>query len=101
MAYNNNILIQKRAAVVMNTWKLTRVHMGAIGFKGCKNSGHIRVLSGVKNYIIKVQKQEIKHNRNVIRCRDGTPKVSKQGSYDMKAKVNIQSPYPNIILHNS
>ena len=39
---------QKRAAVAINSRKLARAHTGAIGFKGCQNSGRIRALSGVK-----------------------------------------------------
>ena len=48
MAYNNYVLTEKHATVVINSQKLTWVHLGAIGFKGCKNSGRIRALSGLK-----------------------------------------------------
>ena len=39
VAYNNRIVTQKRAAVAINTWRLTRVHTRATSFKGCKNPG--------------------------------------------------------------
>ena len=39
-------------------------------------------------------KQEKKNIKTVIRCRDGRPKVCKQGRNDVKVKVNIQSPIP-------
>ena len=39
-------------------------------------------------------KQEKKNIKTVIRCRDGRPKVCKQGRNDIKVKVNIQSPIP-------
>ena len=39
-------------------------------------------------------KQEKKNIKTVIRCRDGRPKVCKQGRNDIKVKVNIQSPLP-------
>ena len=48
MAYNNYVLTQKRVAVAIESWKLTRAHTGTIGFEGCKNSRHIQVLSGLK-----------------------------------------------------
>ena len=48
VAYNNYVLTQKYAAVAINSRKLTRAHTGAIGFKGCQNSGRIRALLGVK-----------------------------------------------------
>ena len=48
VAYNNRIVTQKRAAVVINTRKLTRAHTGATSFKGCKNLGRIWALSGLK-----------------------------------------------------
>ena len=44
VAYNNYVLTQKRAAVVINSWKLTCVDTGAIRCKGCKISRHIRAL---------------------------------------------------------
>ena len=36
MAYNNYILTQKCAAMMINSWKLTWAHTGAIEFKGSK-----------------------------------------------------------------
>ena len=48
VVYTNYELTQKRAAMAINTWKLTQVYTGAIGFKGCKNFGRIQ-LSGVKS----------------------------------------------------
>ena len=48
VAYNNYVVTQKRAAVAINSRKLTRAHTGAIGFKACKKSGRIRALSGLK-----------------------------------------------------
>ena len=45
VAYNKYVLTQKRAAMAIDSWKLTRAHTGAIKFKG---SGRIRMLLGVK-----------------------------------------------------
>ena len=38
--------------MAINSRKLTQAHTGAIGFKGCKNSGRIRALSGLKGWVI-------------------------------------------------
>ena len=44
--------------------------------------------------IKKVQKQDLKNIKNVKGCRDGMPKVCKQGRDDIIVKVNLQSPIP-------
>ena len=38
MAYNNYVLTQKRAAMVISSRKLTQAHTGAIGFKVYKKN---------------------------------------------------------------
>ena len=48
----------------------------------------------------KVQKQDLKNIKNVKRCRDGMPKVCKQGRDDIIVKVNLQSPIPTITVAN-
>ena len=41
-----------------------------------------------------VQKQDLKNFKNVKRCRNGMPKVCKQGMDDIIVKVNLQSLIP-------
>ena len=62
---------------------------------GCteRDSSFYGDLGKHKNIFMQENRKKAKI-RNVKRCRDGIPKVCKQGRDDIKVKVNIQTPIP-------